>query len=125
VAGTVMTKRWVPPRSELGALEEPPGAVGGRRVAKLDRGALLDLADPFPAQMELGADLFEGAGLAAIETEAKLQHQPFSVVELTEEGVELTRQGGVGGGLERRGGAGVDQAVGQFEAVALVDGLRQ
>jgi hypothetical protein len=106
-------------------LEEAAGALGESGLAKFDKGALLDLADPFPAQMALDADLVERAGLAPIETEAKPQHQPFSVVEAPEEGVELIGQGGVDHGLEWRDGAGVDQTVGQFEAVTLIDGLRQ
>ena len=54
-------------------------------MAQLRHGPSLDLADPLPGEVEVLPDLFEGAGLAAVEAEAELQDLALPIVQRGEE----------------------------------------
>src|SRR5207253_1673 len=65
--------------------EEVAGAGVAARVAELRHGPGFDLADALPGEVEVFADLFEGAGLAAVEAEAEAEDLPLTLVERPEQ----------------------------------------
>src|SRR5204863_186006 len=62
----------------------------------------LDLADALTGEVEVLADLLEGAGLAAVESETQLEDLALAVVERSEQARDLVGQQGRGRHLERR-----------------------
>jgi hypothetical protein len=75
--------------------QEVAGAGVAAGVAQLGHGAGFDLADALAGEVEVLTDLFEGAGLAAVEAEAEAQDLALALVE----GAETAR------GARRRSGA--------------------
>src|ERR671914_3097155 len=76
------------PRNCLHGEQVPCAGVGGR-VPQLRHRPGLDLADPLPGEVEVLANLFEGTGLASVETEAQRQDLPLPLVERGEELLDL------------------------------------
>ena len=68
-------------RRSRSAAQQLVQVLTGGRVAQLRHGPSFDLADPFTAEIEAGADLLEGAGLTPVEAEPQLDDLPHS--ELT------------------------------------------
>src|SRR4051812_3695235 len=81
--------------------EEVAGAGVARRVAQLAHRPGFDLADPLTGQVEVLADLFQRARLAAVEAEAELQDLPLTLVERRQQPGDLVGQQRRGGDLER------------------------
>ena len=100
--GRVSPVRWVrflppPPISpaagdEGSDGEEVAGAGVGRRVTQLAHRPGLDLADALPGEVEVLADLFERARLAAVETEAQREDLALTLVERGEQLLDLVGQ---------------------------------
>ena len=84
--------------------EKIASARVARRVTQLRHRAGFDLTNALTRQVEVFADLFKGAGLATIETEAKLQDLAFTFVERRQQPADLIREQRSGGDLE--GGIG-------------------
>src|SRR5688500_7898212 len=63
-----------------------------RRVPQFGHGASFDLADALTSEIEVLADFFERAGLAAIETEPQLEDLALALVERSEQAGDLVRQ---------------------------------
>src|SRR5438309_8750239 len=74
--------------------EQVAGAGVAARVAELGHGPGFDLADALPGQVEVLADLFEGAGLASVEAETEAQDLALALVERAEELGDLLGQKG-------------------------------
>ena len=79
-------KFWVKDRFVL--IQEIPQLLGAAGVAQLAQGLGLDLADTLTGDVELLADLLQGAGAAVHDAEAQLQHL-----------LQLLAQQGEAGGL--------------------------
>src|SRR5690606_3026940 len=75
---------------------------GARRVVAPAPRAPPDPADALTGEVEVLADLFEGARLATIEPEAELQDLALALVERSQQAGDLFRQQRSGGDLERR-----------------------
>src|SRR5207247_3100860 len=84
-----------------------------------------ELANPRPAEVHELAHLVGRAGLAPVETEAQAQDPPLPLVEDREELLDLGREQGAGGGVERRLGATVLDEIPQLRLAVPPDGLRQ
>src|SRR5438445_12720567 len=74
----------------------------GARVPQLRHRPRLDLADALTGQVEVLADLFERARLAAVEPEAQRQDLPLALVERCEQLLDLGGQERSGRDLEGR-----------------------
>src|SRR5207248_3197641 len=61
--------------------QEIPGARVGGRVTQLRHRPGLDLADPLPGEVEVLADLLQGAGLTPVQPEAQRQDLALALVE--------------------------------------------
>src|SRR4029079_16646625 len=72
--------------------QEVAGAGVGAGVTQLGHGTRLDLADALAGEIEVLADLFEGAGLAAVEAETEAENLPLTFVEGTEQASDLVGQ---------------------------------
>src|SRR4051794_36623751 len=75
---------------------------GPRRVAQLAQRLRLDLADPLAGDVELLADLLEGARAPVFESEAKLEHAPLAAGQRIEHRLDLLLEQLVRGRLRRR-----------------------
>ncbi len=82
--------------------EQVAGAGVGARVTQLRHRPGFDLTDAFPGEVEVLADLFERARLAAVETEPQREDLALALVERCEELFDLGRQECSGRDLERR-----------------------
>ena len=92
-------------------------------MAELRHRSSLDLADALPGEVEVLADLFEGAGLATVEAEAELEDLALAVVERGEEPVDLLGQERGGGHLEGRLGGAVLDDVAELGVAVLAQRL--
>src|SRR5581483_12191075 len=81
--------------------QEVAGAGVAAGVAQLGHGAGFDLADALAGEIEVLTDLFEGAGLAAVEAEAEAQDLALALVKRTEQPADLVGQQRRGRHLER------------------------
>ena len=91
-------------------------------MAQLSEGLGLDLADAFPGDVELLADLLQGAGAAVLNAEAQLQHLLLPGGEGREDLYQLLLQQGEGGGLRRLAGVLIGDEVAQMAVLLLADG---
>ena len=105
--------------------EEVASAGVAARVAQLRHGAGLDLADALPGQVEVLADLFERAGLAAVEAEPELQDLALTVVEGGEQPVDLIGEQRGGGHLEGGLGGPVLDDVAELGVAVLTERLAE
>ena len=105
--------------------EEVAGAGVARRVAQLRHGAGLDLADALTGEVEVLADLFEGAGLAPVEAEAQLEDLALTLVERAEQPGDLLGQQRGGRHLEGRLGRAVLDDVAELGVAVLAERLGQ
>ena len=99
--------------------EQVAGAGVARGVPQLGHRPRLDLADPLTGEVEVLADLFQGARLAAVEAEAELQDLALALVERRQQPVDLERQEGGGGHLEGRLGRAVLDDVAELGVAVL------
>jgi hypothetical protein len=63
------------------AAEQILGAAVQSGVAQLGHGPRFDLAYPLSGEVEVGADIVEGAGLAAVESETQPKDLALALVE--------------------------------------------
>ncbi len=76
-------------------------------------------------RLKCSPDLFEGAGLAPVETEAQAQDLPLALVERSEQAVDLIGEQRGGRHLERRLGRTVLDDVTEFGVPVLAQRLGQ
>jgi len=94
-------------------------------MTELGHRACLDLADPLTREVEVLAHLFQGAGLAAVETEPQAQDLALALVERGEQPADLVGQEGDGGDLEGRFGGAVLDHVAELGVAVLAQRLGQ
>lgn len=58
-------------------------------MPKLGHCPSLDLTNALTSEIEVFTDLFERAGLATVKTEAQLENLSFTLVEWTQQAVDL------------------------------------
>src|SRR5207249_9827228 len=80
--------------------------------------------DALTGEVEVLADLLEGAGLAAVESETQLEDLALAVVERSEQARDLVGQQGGGRHLERRLGRAVLDNIAQLGVAVLAQRLR-
>src|SRR5262249_8788343 len=105
--------------------EEVARAGVGGRVAQLRHRAGFDLADALAREVEELADLFEGPGLATVESEAQRQDLALTFVERSEQLLDLVGQQWGGRDLERRFRRAVLDDVAELGVAVLAERLRE
>ena len=92
-------------------------------MSKFRHGPSFDLADALAREIEVFADLFEGARLAAVEAKAQLQDLALTLVEWSKEAVDFVGQQRGCGSLERRFGTTILDHVAEFGITVLTKRL--
>ncbi len=100
-----------------------PRSVEGWRNLDIARASIW--RNPFPRQVEMLADLVEGAWLSAVEAEAQTEDLPLALVQRHQHLADLTREQRGGRRLERRYGRSVLDNVAELGVTVLAQRLRQ
>src|SRR5206468_3198429 len=91
------------------------------RVAELAECLCLDLADPLAGDVELAADLLEGARSAVLQPEPELEHPPLATRQRVEHRFDLLLEELVGRRLGWGEGATVLDEVAEVGVLLLAD----
>ena len=118
--------RWHPRRDCIDLpVEEVVRAVVGAGVSQLRHGFGLDLADPFPREIEVLSDLFECPGRGLIEPKAEPNDRRFSLIEWSQEAGDLIGEQGVGCVVKRRDRVDIRHKVSEIAVALVTEGLRE